>query len=477
VIPYPGDGKYWRLKPTTPLEAGRKYECPKGVPIRAYIPDATRSVLSDPSVPLILTEGEKKTLAALQAGFHCVGLGGVEAWSRKRPKDKNGKSTGPRELLPELDPPSVAWTGRKAYIVYDSDAATNPNVQWAEWRLAEALAKVGAVVRVVRLPASTNGEKVGLDDFLLSHSADDLRKLIDAATEPQRPPRKPRDSADPGDSFDNPHRLAEGFLRYVSRVDDEVRLRYYRGEFFEWSGHACRALPNADLRARVTDWIRGEFVKVHADAMKNWQPTKEDAKEPTVAKVTGTIVDDTINALKGRTLLPALTESPAWIDGATGPDPIAIRPVANGLLDLHAAAAGKAKALLAHTPRFFVLGAADYDYLANAPPPHAWLEFLGQIWPDAPDCIADLQEWFGYLLTPDTSLQKIGMLVGPKRSGKGTIFRVVKGLVGKRNVSAPTLGSLATNFGLSPYSERHWRSSPTPASADGPTRPSSSNNC
>ena len=42
------------------------------------------------------------------------------------------------------------------------------------------------------------------------------------------------------------------------------------------------------------------------------------------------------------------------------------------------------------------------------------------------------------------------MLIGPKRSGKGTIGRVMTGLLGAHNVAAPTLSSLTTNFGLSP---------------------------
>src|SRR5262249_16707043 len=61
-----------------------------------------------------------------------------------------------------------------------------------------------------------------------------------------------------------------------------------------------------------------------------------------------------------------------------------------------------------------------------------------------------LQDWFGYCLTPDTSQQKILMLVGPKRSGKGTIARILTQLIGPANVCAPTLGSLGTNFGLAP---------------------------
>jgi putative DNA primase/helicase len=61
-----------------------------------------------------------------------------------------------------------------------------------------------------------------------------------------------------------------------------------------------------------------------------------------------------------------------------------------------------------------------------------------------------LQEIFGYLLTADTSQQKLFLFVGPRRSGRGTIGRVLTGLLGPHHVAAPTLTSLSTNFGLEP---------------------------
>jgi putative DNA primase/helicase len=45
-------------------------------------------------------------------------------------------------------------------------------------------------------------------------------------------------------------------------------------------------------------------------------------------------------------------------------------------------------------------------------------------------------------------LQKVLGIVGPIRSGKGTICRVLRGLVGDRNVTAPTLSSFGEHFGL-----------------------------
>lgn len=57
---------------------------------------------------------------------------------------------------------------------------------------------------------------------------------------------------------------------------------------------------------------------------------------------------------------------------------------------------------------------------------------------------------FGYLLVPDTSLQKLFLIIGPKRSGKGTIGRALRGMLGQHNICGPTLASLSQNFGLAP---------------------------
>jgi putative DNA primase/helicase len=173
---------YVRLKPSKPRVARNgkaiKYESPIGRPNRVYFPPAVWRLLNDPSVPLLITEGEKKSLKATQEGFPCLGLVGVWGWCRPRPRDASGRGTGPFYLIDDLA--AVAWKGREVAIVYDSDAATNPNVLWAERLLAAALRWHGAAVAVVRLPGGVNGSKVGLDDYLLAHGPDALRRLVPA---------------------------------------------------------------------------------------------------------------------------------------------------------------------------------------------------------------------------------------------------------------------------------------------------------
>ena len=74
---------------------------------------------------------------------------------------------------------------------------------------------------------------------------------------------------------------------------------------------------------------------------------------------------------------------------------------------------------------------------------------MDELWGRDESSINALQEMMGYLLGGGTRLQKIFLYVGPKRAGKGTIGRVLTGLLGAHNVAGPTLASLSTHFGLS----------------------------
>jgi putative DNA primase/helicase len=114
----------------------------------------------------------------------------------------------------------------------------------------------------------------------------------------------------------------------------------------------------------------------------------------------------------------------------------------NGTLDL------ESDAFHLHDDAFFTRNALPYEYRPDAQPPTRWLRFLDEIWPDEPDCAVALQQMFGYLLTPDTSQQKIFVLVGKPRCGKGTIGRLLRQLLGERNVCSPSVHSLGEPFGL-----------------------------
>jgi putative DNA primase/helicase len=116
----------------------------------------------------------------------------------------------------------------------------------------------------------------------------------------------------------------------------------------------------------------------------------------------------------------------------------------NGLLHL------PTKLPVGHSPAFFTYNVLPFDFDPNPPKPEKWLEFLSQLWPDDPASIATLQEFFGLCLTDITKFQKALMILGPRRCGKGTIARILRALLGRLNVSGPTLNQLSGEFGLQP---------------------------
>jgi len=100
------------------------------------------------------------------------------------------------------------------------------------------------------------------------------------------------------------------------------------------------------------------------------------------------------------------------------------------------------------TPDFFCPYALDYGFDPKAPEINALHDFLGSVWPGDGESYQALQEWLGYLLTPDKSQHKMALLIGPPRSGRGTICRLIKKLIGASNVAHPKLSGLATLFGM-----------------------------
>lgn len=155
---------YVRLKPTTPRPDRGKYESPAGSKNRPYFPVRALPAIADATAPLVITEGEKKALAATQAGLPTIGMSGVWNWQRKRKSNDE-----PRRLIPELG--MIRWKDREVTICFDSDAADNDNIVLAEQALAAVLKERGAVVKIARLPCLPDGSKCGVDDYYVHHGA------------------------------------------------------------------------------------------------------------------------------------------------------------------------------------------------------------------------------------------------------------------------------------------------------------------
>ena len=223
---------------------------------------------------------------------------------------------------------------------------------------------------------------------------------------------------------EDPYGTALALIQRRFTHADGPRLKAWQESFYRWDGAAWCVLAHADVRAELYDFLNRE-------GGLDYRPTQSR-------------VSNLLDSLKAVTHLHSSLAAPCWITGNQPAPAAELVACANALLHL------PTRAMLPPTPRLFNLNAVPFNYEPTAPRPVQWLKFLRDVWPADHEAIATLQELFGYLLTPDTSQQKIFLIVGPKRSGKGTIARVLTEMLGGENVAGPTLASMATPFGLAP---------------------------
>lgn len=241
-------------------------------------------------------------------------------------------------------------------------------------------------------------------------------------------------------SFDDPHVLAERHLREWHTSQDGYTLRWWNDSWWTWTRGSWSEIAEKEIAAALTMTARAAMLEQALAVGK-------------AAKPVGTrLISNVIGALRSILRLPITDHEsmPFWISGS-GPDPRECVCARNCLLHMPTVLASQGDTpdgVMSLTPRLFSANSLTYDFDPKAPEPVHWLKFLSDLWPEDQESIDCLQEWFGYLLTPDTSQQKILLVVGPRRSGKGTISSIITHLVGARNVANPTLSMLATQFGL-----------------------------
>jgi putative DNA primase/helicase len=232
----------------------------------------------------------------------------------------------------------------------------------------------------------------------------------------------------------NPMACAREFVATEFAHAEHELLVQQGGQFYSWDGTAWPALDDNDVRMMAYCFTETATFQNEAPDGKRtdkaWQPTKRK-------------IADFVDALRAVAHIPTSTASPSWF----GEFPYAASDIvscSNGLVHI------PTRTLMAHSPRFYAHHAVPFAFNPNAPKPLHWLKFLRELWGDDHESIDTLQEIFGYLAAGDTRQQKLFLIVGPKRGGKGTIARVLKGMMGAHNVAGPTLSSIPTNFGLEP---------------------------
>ena len=214
-------------------------------------------------------------------------------------------------------------------------------------------------------------------------------------------------------------------------------LVHQGGEWYRWDGTCWPSLDQGQLRAALYEYFESA---VYLDANAKAVPF-----DPSRHKV-----DDLLDALRAVAYTPIATPAPSWLRSALARASSPFAPAeeivasANGLVHV------PTRTLYPHTPTYYAHHAVPFEFVPDAPSPERWFAFLRDLWGDDVESISTLQEVFGYLVSGDTRQQKMFLLIGPKRSGKGTIARALTAMLGHHHVAGPTLAGMGTNFGLSP---------------------------
>jgi hypothetical protein len=171
------DNPEFELKPNGTMKEKAKYLSPPGCGGMIYFPpNCADDFLADASLPVVITEGEKKTLALHRAAWHgltdsaesprflALGLSGV--WNFRGKIGKITGANGERQEVKGLisDFYLIEWKNRKVTILYDANASTNESVMIARITLARELHNLGAIVSIADCPEIENCN--GIDDIL-----------------------------------------------------------------------------------------------------------------------------------------------------------------------------------------------------------------------------------------------------------------------------------------------------------------------
>jgi putative DNA primase/helicase len=162
--------------------------------------------------------------------------------------------------------------------------------------------------------------------------------------------------------------------------------------------------------------------------------------------VTTALVNNVINAtasLPG-VLVPSHLERMTWLPDRTRRRYVSMQ---NGLIDLDAVLEDRPEdeCILPHSPDWFSTVSLPYSFDKNAKCP-LWHAFLQRNLEGDQEVIDLLQEWAGYLLTPDTGQQKFLLLEGEGGNGKGVYSAGLIGMLGMENCSFVPLEAFGDRF-------------------------------
>src|SRR5262249_4674724 len=161
---------------------------------------------------------------------------------------------------------------------------------------------------------------------------------------------------------------------------DGPTFHFHRGAYLGWTGTHYHERTEDDIRAMLYEFLG-----------------------PVAFHITRAVVSNLLHALRAQSNVLSSIEPPSWL--GVSRDSRNYISLQNGILDLKALLANEHNVLLSHSPSWFSQVCLPFEFNAEATCPR-FLAFLDRNLEGDEQRIQLLQEWTGYCLVSDTSLQK-----------------------------------------------------------------------
>jgi predicted P-loop ATPase len=279
----------------------RKYMGPPGRGNMLYLPPNLDPIhLADIGIPLVMVEGEFKTLALWRLAWHGlgesadspafvpVGLQGVFSW---RGKIGRVEGEGPGQWNdvrgPVSDMARIAWSGRRVIVLFDANVEKNDQIGEARRQLTREVETRGADVAWFRWPSDLLPSINGIDDFLAAHGPAEAIRLLGKARKVTRRRKNTSTAGEAAAEGEGAWRKnliigEKGIKPLLANAITFLRHLPDLGDMLSWDEFAIRvmALKGTPWNPKPREWSEVDDVKLaellqHAQCCVNKNPAAD----------------------------------------------------------------------------------------------------------------------------------------------------------------------------------------------------------
>jgi len=374
------------------------------------------SVMSfiNPDGPVIIVEGVSDVMAAATIGLDAVG----------KPSNIGGL-----DILKKMP-----ITGKEVWIIGENDVKAN-----GDWPGKEGVERTYLALR--GMCRTTR--------FMPPDGVKDLRAWVQRGLTLEQLTEYVKEHGDSSNDLgpdvfesDIAAKIAERFVddRYIE--GDTVTLRTYHGDWFRWNKRCYETFATDALRGQLYDFLDGKsFLQTDGRGNEKVVPYKSNRSK----------VNDIIDAFNRWS--PVYGDPPLWLENVDLPDPVDLISFNNGLLDVKAYMDGQ---IVLHDPdpRMFSINRCPFDFDENVR--SDFIEsYLLDTYNGDQNAVDLIAEWTGYCMTSDLSYEKMLLIYGEPRSGKGTILDMMAHTIGKNLRGTSRLEAIGSRFGLEPLISKY----------------------